>query len=224
LQNGPNVLAVEVHNRSLSSSDLVFDLELRAVVCRPCLTEVVLEADAGTFLDASAPADVNGGEDELKMDGTPEQHTLLSWPVGSLPADAEVLHAEVTVAVTDGSSHTYRIYPLTRAWDESVANWTIAAPGTPNVTWETPGAKGAGDRDADTPLGLMELDDDPMTGVTVLNVSGRTLVQSWIDGSTANHGVVIPGDEGQTNDLGFTADGEADPPSLRVIYASSCGG
>ena len=222
LATGANLLAVEVHNRSLSS-DLVFDLELRASVCQACVAERTLPAQAWAYLEANDPDDNNGGAVELKIYGSPERTSLLSWDLADLPADADVLHAELIVEVTDETPSEYQLFALKRAWDEASVTWNQAAGGDPAVLWGAAGAHHASDVDA-TPLGLASLGDPaPFTGTVVLNVSGRGLVGDWIDGSFANHGLMIRGEGGGT--LKIHSDPAAGPPlpRLRLLYASGCG-
>ena len=220
---GTNVLAVEVHNRS-ESSDLMFGFELTTSICRPCLTEVTVSADAGTFIE-SGESDVFGTDSTIEIDGSPSEKTaLLSWDLSTLPTDAEVLHAEILTRVTNSSSSDYRIFAMSRDWDEGT-NWQYAS-GPPNVTWYLDGANGQANGATDfdsTPLGLMSLPGSPtFTGTTVLNVSGRATVEGWIEDSTTNHGLMIHGDSGQGNGLDIRSDETADPPQLRLVYASSC--
>lgn len=227
LLTGTNVLAVEVHNKKVGN-DLSFDLELRSQVCRACLGEAVLTAGPGTYLydekpDDGLPDDIDGADDEIRVDGEPEINALMAWDLSSVPTDAEVLHAELIVEVTDESSSDFRIFAMSREWDEDVANWTDASGTSPVVTWGLPGANGTSDH-ADTPLGLVSLPDNaPVTGTVVLNVAGRALIQDWIDATVTNHGLMIHGDDGETGGLRFQSDDTSNGPRLRLIYASGCG-
>lgn len=223
LQAGPNVLAVEVHNQGPSSADLLFDLELRSRVCRPCLGEATIPAGSGTYIK-SGDTTANGGSAEIQIDNDTERSGLIAFPVaGAVPPGAEVLHAEVVLWIEDGSSHAYRFYPVVRDWDEAAATYTAATGGT---VWETDGAKGATDRDQDRPVGLIDDVDDDVLAVVVLNVEGRALIEEWAADSEVNHGLIVPGDDGATNDLYFASDNDTvDPvPTLKVVYAASCGG
>lgn len=223
LLTGTNVLAVEVHNRELNDNDFSFDLELAASVCRACVHAATFTADAGTWLDSSDPGDAGGSDTELRIDGDPERSVLLSWDLASLPASAGVLHAELVVEVTDDSSSEHRIFALSRAWDEATADWNYATGGASPVAWETAGANGASDRDS-TPLALTSFDDgEPSTSTVVFNPSGRALVEDWIDGTIANHGLMIHGDAGENYQQKIQSEETAGAPLLNVVYASACG-
>ncbi len=222
---GPNVLAVEVHNRNLTSFDLLFDLELSSRVCRPCLGQVTIPVDRDTFLeeDDSSP---NGGASKVEIDNNEERSGLIAFPVaGVVPAGAEVLHAALEFWITDDSSHIYRFYPVLRAWDEAVATYAVASSGT-GGGWEIAGAKGVSDRDSDRPVGYVDDTVEDALGVMVLNVEGRAVVEEWAADPNVNHGLIIPGDEGATNDFYFSSEDHAtDPaPTLKVVYVTSCGG
>lgn len=224
LLQGLNVLAVEVHERGGSDTDLAFDLELRSKVCRPCLAEASFAAAAGTYLEVASDgtSSVNGSSVTIRIDGAPERHGLLAWPLAGLPPDASVLHAAISLRITDGSHQIYPIVPLARAWDETVANAFEAAPGVP---WAGTSATGPSDRVAGTPIAQLRFPDSPSDGVAVLNPAGRALVEGWIRGITANHGVVVPGDGPQSNGLDLASDDDAQSaPILRIVYASACGG
>lgn len=224
LLNGTNVLAVEVHNRG-GSADLIFDLELRSLVCRSCLTETTLTSSVATYLEADDPDDNMGDDDEIKIKGGNERSGLLLWDSSSLPPSAKVLHAELVLHVTNDSSDAYPIYAMSRAWNEEEATWKKASGDTSNpVLWQAKGANGANDR-SDTPLGLVRLKGStPMTGTVVLNVSGRSVVEDWINGSLANHGLMINGDPNQSGTLKFSSDDDTNDPApmLRLVYASGC--
>ena len=223
LRAGTNLLAVEVHNRTADSSDLLFDLELSSQVCRPCLAEATLVADRGTTIEIGDNSP-NGSSHVLEVDNGGEPSGLLGFPVASVvPAGAEVLHAELQLFVEDGSSQPWRFYPLLSAWDEAVATFTVATGGS---AWQIAGAKGANDRDQDRPVAVIDDTEDDTPAVVVLNVEGRHLIEEWAATPATNHGLIIPGDDGSTNDLEFASDDDPiDPrPVLRVVYANSCSG
>jgi hypothetical protein len=193
-------------------------------VCRPCLGETTVTAGRGTYVK-SGDASPNGGSFEIQVDDGTERSGLIAFDLaGSVPQDAEVLHAEVELWIEDGSGHAYRLYPLLRAWDEAAATFTAARSGA-GGGWELNGAKGGTDRDGDRPVGLIDDVDDFVQAVVVLNVEGRALVEEWVADPAVNHGLIIPGDDGATNDLYFASDDDTvDPvPALRVVYAASCG-
>ena len=220
LLTGTNTLAVEVHNRELDS-DLVFDLELRASACNACLGEVTRPVEAWTYIEQNDTDDNHGGEDELRVYGSPERSSLLRWDLTGLPADAEVLHAELIVEVTDATASDYPIFALQRAWDEGSVTWEIVADDPADILWDLAGARGANDRD-DTPLGLASF-DTLGTRTMVFNVSGRNLLSDWLGGAVANHGLMIRGEGGGTLKIRSDPNLGSSLPRLRMIYAAGCG-
>ncbi len=231
MRTGPNVLAVEVHNGS-PTSDMVFDLAMRSKVCRSCLTETFLSADAGTYIrepNTGANANNYGDDEAIEVDGDDdktdssgkEKNALISWDLTGLPTNADVLHAELMVEVTNKSSSDFPIFALVREWDESSTTWDDASD-SPLVPWEAGGAHGASDRGT-TPLGLVSLNQ---TGAKIveLNASGRAQVNDWIDGTADNYGLFIYGEVDETDGLDFeSGDDGTTAPRLRLIYASACG-
>jgi hypothetical protein len=147
--------------------------------------------------------------------------TLLLWDVSDIPSDALVDGASLTINVTNVSSTGYEIYQVLANWQETSVTWNSAAAGTP---WQSPGASGASDRGA-TVLGVV---NGAVTGshTLALNQAGLDVVQSWIDGSAANNGLVIA-DSSASNGLDFSsreAGGLLDRPKLSVTYSLPSGG
>ncbi len=225
LEPGDNVLAVEVHNRSSTSSDLLVDVELSSRVCRPCLGAATIPVDFATYIEYQDTS-ANGGSDEVKIeDDNDKRSGLIRFDLGgAVPAGAEVLHAQLDLFVTDGSDDPYRFYPLLRAWNEAQATWADASS---SDDWEIDGAKGVTDRDDRSVAAIVAFDFDNVVAEVVLNVEGRALIEEWAAAPAANHGLIIPGDEGSADDLAFASDDENDVgkrPVFKVVYATGCGG
>ena len=108
---------------------------------------------------------------------------LVSWSLSGIPAGSVVQSASVSFRVTNGTSNTYNVYAVSRAWAESEATWQNA---TSSVAWATPGAMGATDRGA--VIGTITGSTGNKT--VTLNSAGVSLVQSWVDGGT-NAGIII---------------------------------
>ena len=225
LEPGDNVLAVEVHNRSSSSSDLMVDVELSSRVCRPCLGAATIPVDFATYIQ-SGDSSPNGGSAAVKVKDDTERTGLIRFDLaGAVPAGAEVLHAQLDLFVEDGTDGPYRFYPALRAWDEATATYAVAQSGT-GGGWEIPGAKGVSDRDDRSVAALVAFDVDDVLAEVVLNVEGRALIEEWAATPSGNRGLIIPGDEGADDDLEFASDDDlVDPkPVFKVVYATGCGG
>ena len=221
LVTGTNLLAVEVHDRGndLTSPDGKFDLRLKATVCNPCrVRQVDLTQAAVVDIRQANPDDQYGARSTFWIDGDSGavRNALLSWQLGAIPANAEVLHAEIRVQVEDDSSAYVPLYPVTRDWVEYEATWNQASD---SEAWATAGT-GTSDRGSDV-MGIILL---PSTGAgsIVLNPAGRELIEDWRAGTVANRGLIATR-PGQTNGLEMESNEGINPPVLRVIYATpSC--
>lgn len=220
LATGTNVLAVEVHDRGNDSSpDGKLDLRLKATVCNPCrVRQVDLTQAAVADIREADPDDEHGARSTFWIDGDSGavRNALLSWQLGAIPANAEILHAEILVQVNDGSSAYVPLYPLTRDWVEYEATWNRASDAE---AWATAGV-GTSDRGSEV-MGLVVL---PSTGASsiVLNPAGRERIEDWLAGTVDNQGLIATR-PGQTNGLEMESNEGINPPVLRLIYATpSC--
>jgi len=114
--------------------------------------------------------------------GYPPIRTAIQLPLSNaIPADANVLSAKLSVdvqsTVGDGAPLSVSAYGLTHAFTSS-ATWTNFDGVNP---WATPG----GDHDS-SPLSSATI-----TGPGWASFPMTALVQSWVDGSRANNGVVL---------------------------------
>ena len=101
------------------------------------------------------------------------------------------------------------------AWDEATATWNQAASGN---AWDTSGANGVLDRDS---LSLCTVNAGSTGPIEIpLNNDGLALLQSWVDGGTANSGIVIV-DSATPNGADFDSSESATAmsrPKLEVTY------
>jgi hypothetical protein len=221
LVTGTNVLAVEVHQSTPSSSDALLDAHLTATACDPCaLGRVDLPATQATFIRSDDVTDNEHSDSTYWAKGevgTPNdfRSPLLQWDVSSLPGGAAVLSAEVVLDVTNDTDDFYNVYALALDFVDSEATWTQAQDG---VLWGTLGTAAPADR-GDTILGLARIVGTGV-GRFPLNGAGAALIESW-RASGDNHGVILTR-EGPTDSLAFLA---ATTPVLRVVYTKTgCGG
>jgi hypothetical protein len=220
LAAGTNVLAVEVHQRIVTSStstiDLAFDLELAATVCDPCrVRRVELAPVRMTQIREDSPTSNYDSRTTVWIDGDAGavRNGLLGWDVSAIPPGAEVLDAEIAVEVVNDTSDFFPLYALARPWVEAEATWQQASDAE---AWAVAGAAGATDRDP-APLGVASL-ANLGPGVIPLNTAGKRQVESWADGTAANHGLIVTR-AGQTNGLEIDSDHGSVPPLLRVVYS-----
>lgn len=232
---GTNVLAVEVH-RSASSGDsnIKLDLRLESRVCSPCrVQEVVLQTSIDTQMMQDDADDNDGSTSKLAICGDPgdEESSLLKWQTHTLgnpliPANAEVLHAEIlaTVAtISDSNEMIFPMVPVLRNWTESGATWNRF---NSTTLWGQAGAKASTDRATANPAGLFSLPASTTLGQQVripLNAGGRTLIEQWIDNPTSNFGLILAasGPDGELEI--YSRNNSTNKPSLRVVYLNpSC--
>ncbi len=220
LDDGPNLLAVEIHQRYKgSTADFAFDLELRAKSCDPCAVAALeLTSVADTYLRQDQPNTDKGGTGGLWADGGPGEgrSPLLAWDLSAAPAGETVLGVEILFEVTNDTSAYFPLYGLTTAWDEAEATWNEALTGT---AWDVPGATGVLDR-AGATLGVAHAGD---VGPYILSftAAGRQLVGDWISGTAANHGLIVAAGD-STNGLEVDSREGTAPPILRVVHTTSC--
>jgi tartrate-resistant acid phosphatase type 5 len=172
------------------------------------LSENNTTANYGTAAALLVDGDDPGGSGK-------DKRALLKWDVSAIPAGRTVTAASITFNVTDVSSQTYQIYQVKRAWTEGGATWNAYAAGS---AWQTAGADGANDRGA-TSLGGVTGSAAGSLSVA-LNASGIALVQDWINGTTANQGIIIL-NASNTNGLDLSSSEAAtvsQRPKLTLTY------
>ena len=142
---------------------------------------------AGTddaYLMETRPSDNFGSETILVVDAVQRDRqtktfgeiaSILAWDVSSIPANATVTSVQVTFEISNTSSREHFLYEMTNPWDETTVSWdSIAASGaigTAILGSFTPGVIGS--------------------EVIVLTDDGKALVQSWVDGTKPNNGLVV---------------------------------
>ena len=179
---------------------------------------------AGTtdaYLSQAGPGSNFGTSTTLLVDGDDpggtgnDKASVIRWDVSSIPAGSTVESAQITFNITDPTTSLYELYQLVRMWDEGVVSWTAAAAGD---NWQTAGAQGASDRNSIV-LGELSV---AATGIHTfaLNTDGVAAVQSWVDSSATNQGIMIANSaSGNGVDFSSREVGTAtNRPKLTVAY------
>ncbi len=119
-----------------------------------------------------------GGSSNLEADGSDGRNgeliTLIKWDVSTISGDASVNSVSVMLRVRNRSRGAYGLYAMNGTWDESSVTWNNA--------------------DVNTHQGveIASVVPNPTGSYTLtLNAAGVALVQGWIDGTVANHGLMI---------------------------------
>lgn len=172
----------------------------------------IREASASTNYGAASTLQVDG--DEPSGAGT-DMSILLGWDISTIPTNATVQSATMYLNILNISSGPYFCYGLLRPWEQLQATWIDALIAS---AWATAGALGAADRDSLTLCTISA----PVTGpLTVnLNVDGIAMVQSWVDGSAPNHGMVIA-DSTTSDGADFDSSESANAmnrPKFEIVY------
>ncbi len=155
---------------------------------------------------------------------------LLKWDLATIPTNARVTSASVTLYVTDTSTYSYSLYNMRRAWTEgnnnaatgSGCSWNYYGAGSGD--WGTAGAQNTGTDRYDTNLWTPDAGSFSTLGsVNIpLNASGLGVVEGWIAGTLPNYGLTIQNYGGSTIDVWGCSSSEAatveNRPLLKVGY------
>jgi len=151
--------------------------------------------------------------------GYGHQRAMVEYDLSSIPSNATVTGAVLSLYQDVGSSHSnsnqdhaLHVYRITSGWDEGTKN---GAPGS--VCWNDQPAKD------NTSLASMSING--VGGGTWRDFSNSALtsvVQGWVSGSYTNYGVMIMNDVGNENDDGahkFYSDNQgSSPPQIWISY------
>jgi len=125
---------------------------------------------------------------------------LVRWDVSSLSQGSAVQSASITLDVTNTSDDTYEIYALLQPWQETGATWNQFATGE---DWQSPGARSSSDRGS---VVLGSVTATTFGTITIeLNQAGVTIVQSWINDPSTNHGLLFADYTNSSNHVEFSS-------------------
>jgi RHS repeat-associated protein len=152
---------------------------------------------------------------DVGWDGTKASRSLLYWDIGSAIPDARdaiVLNAQLSMHLnskTTSNTAPLTAHRVTNEWFTD-ATWN-KRDGLFNINWTTPG----GDFEAAPAARVAS------AGATLgwHRWYPTNLVQDWLDGSAANHGILIKQEnENVNNVLRFGSSNDFNYPELRVTY------
>ncbi len=170
-----------------------------------------------SFLRQTSPNQNEGNNIQLLSDGVAsdpgnglfgELISVISWDISSIPSNATVQSASITMDFFDASSGDYHFYEALTPWTEGTVTWNSFGGGSANVG-----------TDIIATVPGFSFDETEVN----LTAQGLSLVQGWVDGSIPNNGLVLK-TGGSNNGLGAnSSEAATNRPKLRVIYSTSGG-
>lgn len=156
-----------------------------------------------------------GQFDTTCIDLTPESRLLLRYDLSAIPAGQRVIHAELSIPVSDVSGNNPRlfIWRMTAEWGVGVChNFRILLP--KKAAWTVPGARGAG---SDRALHHSDVLAPTGGGPQIMNVTED--VAMWYLKLAPNNGWMLGADDPDVRiRLPSPITGDADMWILRVTY------
>jgi len=154
-------------------------------------------------ISQDAPATNFGSAASLTVDGDTtggnDARALLRWYVTDIPPGSTVQSARIVLSVTNPSTQVYELYRVYRYWSESQVTWNQSQTGT---AWQVAGADGSGDRGQSVRGAVTAGATGSVT--IVLNSSGVSMVQAWVNDPGSNFGVILL-DAANTDGLAFAS-------------------
>jgi hypothetical protein len=199
-------------------------------------TDVSLTAAEDTYLSANDVTFNNGGNTQLHVDattGTSRRTTLLKWDLSSIPTNATVSSASLSLYVEDASSLVFNLYNMRRAWVEGTGNRTASTTSANwntydgAASWGTVGAANTSSDRYDTNLWGAGTSSFSSTGskTVALNADGVAVVQGWLSGPASNYGLIMQNYSGSTSNAVFFSSSEATTPAnrpkLNITYCNA---
>jgi len=152
------------------------------------LSTVEIIAD-DTFLEDIHPDDNNAAEGFLKINSAGGRRPMLMFDLSPIPPGSVIFSAQLKLTTryrTNSRSLRASVYAVRRSWVVDEATWNEAASGDP---WARPGCDDTiWDRSPDE-SGFAIIDDDNAT----FYFDVTSLVQQWVSGTIANHGMILIG-------------------------------
>lgn len=141
-----------------------------------------------TYIREASPSVNYGSAVSLQVDGDDgggDMNILVAWDLSEVPTSATVQSASIHFNTLNPGG-PYECYGLRAPWIEDEVTWLQAASGS---AWSGPGASGVADRD---PVPICTFNAGSTGPLEIpLTADALSLVQSWVDGAIANHGLLL---------------------------------
>ncbi|MFO0762990.1 MAG: DNRLRE domain-containing protein [Byssovorax sp.] len=163
----------------------------------------VLGSVADTFLNQEKPANNYGANitDQASGAALLQQRALFRWNLSSIPADATVSSATVTLTQSNTGAASPRVHLANTPWTEGTVTWNSFGNGYDAAV-------------------LANLSNASAT----INFSLLATVQGWVNGSIPNNGILI--EQAAASTTKFMSSEWAvvgSRPKLKVCYQVTCG-
>ena len=130
---------------------------------------ITRDAFQDTYTDVSAPTAIRGANNDLKIKNPGQDRTLIEVDTSDISSTCIVSAASIYLTVTNEDADMgLQIHRITAAWDEATTSWDTE-PAFDSTSWASFTAP----------------------SITLINIDITNLVQAWVDGTYANHGLLI---------------------------------
>ncbi len=163
-------------------------------------TAVTLPADRDSWLKSNNPGDNFGSQTELPVQtkGRDAARSVFHFDVASIPSGMFVERATINLWVLQSSNQVVTLHRITDAWAEDSVTWSNTAT----------------DLDSAGITGFSPSDNGRFVAVDV-----TSLVQAWVDGAFANHGIMLVGGSKETKYASREWSNAGQRPFLDVTYS-----
>jgi hypothetical protein len=159
----------------------------------------------------------NWGNGMGQYSGT--KRSLIKFDVSTIPSSMMVTSARLRLSVpTAGTTFTLEAYQILQPWTQMGSTWNNCASG---LAWNAAGCDGIGTDRAATPAASIAVARTRLVPTWVELPLSVSLVQGWVDGSAANHGVLLKVTNESSGEMRFCPENHIDPllrPQLVVDY------
>jgi len=171
-----------------------------------------------SYINAGSATVNYGTSSSVSVDGYPDdKFALLKWDISDISSNSTVLSVSSMIDISNSSAEVYESYEVKRDWKESEVTWNEFASGS---SWGTAGANSADDKGSDIILRFQPKATIFGKSCSSFTKGGVSLVQSWIDESSLNNGIIIQ--SGSLSDAFVFSSKESttigDRPELTIFY------
>ena len=181
---------------------------------------MALFSDQASAIDAyiqNTAATTNYGSSHLLLTGHDSTNTnrfLIKWDLSSIPKNAKVISAVLSLYINadySNNARTLSAYRCLRAWVEGEVTWNVYSTGN---NWGTSGcANTTTDREA-RDIGSASVGPSPSVGSEIAITLTPSKVQEWISGTLTNNGLLMKVDT-ETSDSMWYHSQEGSTAELR---------